>query len=162
MSKKILPKTIKGLWFYGLAGSGKTFASSHVCLLIDRSFVIDGDVVRKFVSKDLAYSAADRATQTARIFGIGKIAIVNQMFPIMSSVSMSDDLVLKCANDRIAVIQIKRPFEQLQKVRDLYREAKNVVGVDLPLADLNTPTLENDGTCNFESILVDYVKSIAT
>lgn len=162
MSKKILPKTTKGLWFYGLAGSGKTFASSHLCSLIDHSFVIDGDVVRKFVSKDLAYSAADRAKQTARIFGIGKIAIANRMFPIMSSVSMSDDLVLKCANDRIAVIQIKRPFEQLQKVRDLYREEKNVVGVDLPLADLNTPTLENDGTCNFESILVDYVKSIAT
>ena len=162
MSKKILPKTITGLWFYGLAGSGKTFASSRVCAFIDRSFVIDGDVVRKFVSKDLAYSAADRATQIARIFGIGKIAIVNQMFPIMSSVSMNADLVIKCANDRIAVIQIKRPFEQLQKVRDLYREEKNVVGVDLPLADLNTPTLENDGTRNFESILVDYVKSIAT
>jgi len=162
MSKKILPKTTKGLWFYGLAGSGKTFASSHVCSLFDHSFVIDGDVVRKFVSKDLAYSAADRATQITRIFGIGKIAIENQMFPIMSSVSMSDDLVLKCVNDGITVIQIKRPFEQLQKVRDLYRVEKNVVGLDLPLADLNTPTLENDGTRNFESILVDYVKSIAT
>ena len=162
MSKKNLPKNINGLWFYGLAGSGKTFASSHVCSLIDHSFVIDGDMVRKFVSTDLTYCVADRMKQIARIFGIGKIAIENQMFPIMSSVSMSDDLILECANEKIAVIQIKRTFEQLQKVRDLYREEKNVVGVDLPLADLNTPTLENDGTRNFESILVDYVKSIAT
>ena len=38
----------------------------------------------------------------------------------------------------------------------------NVVGVDLQLADLNTPTLVNDGTCSFELILVDYVKSLAT
>ena len=162
MSKKSLPKTTKGLWFYGLAGSGKTFASSHVCSLIDHSFVIDGDMVRKFVSTDLAYSVADRAKQIGRIFGIGKIAIENQMFPIMSSVFMNDDLLLKCTSEKIAVIQIKRPFEQLQKVRDLYREEKNVVGVDLALADLNTPTLENDGTCSFEFMLVDYVKSVAT
>ena len=162
MSKKSLPKTTKGLWFYGLAGSGKTFASLLVNSLIDHSFVIDGDMVRKFVSTDLTYSAADRKKQIGRIFGIGKIAIENRMFPIMSSVSMSNDLVLKCANEKIAVIQIKRPFEQLQKVRDLYREGKNVVGVDLPLADLNTRTLENDGTCSFELMLVDYVKSVTT
>ena len=85
MSNKIFPKTAKGLWFYGLAGSGKTFASSHVCSLVDNSFVIDGDMVRKFVSTDLAYSATDRKKQILRIFGIGKIAIENQMFPIMSS-----------------------------------------------------------------------------
>ena len=162
MSKKTLPKTTKGLWFYGLAGSGKTFASSHVCSLIDHSFVIDGDMVRKFVSTDLTYCVADRTKQIGRIFGIGKIAIENQMFPVMSSVFMSDDLVLKCANEKIVVIQIKRPLEQLQKIRDLYREGKNVVGVDLPLADLNTPTIENDGTCSFEFRLVDYVKSFAT
>ena len=140
----------------------KTFASSHVCSLVDNSFVIDGDMVRKFVSTDLAYSATDRKKQILRIFGIGKIAIENQMFPIMSSVSMSHDLVLKCANEKILVIQIKRPFEQLRKVRNLYVEEKNVVGVDLPLANLNTSTLENDGTCNFELMLIDYVKSVAT
>lgn len=162
MSKKSLPKTTKGLWFYGLSGSGKTFASLLVSSSIDQSFVIDGDMVRKFVSTDLKYSVADRKKQIGRIFGIGKIAIENRMFPIMSSVSMSNDLVLKCANEKIAVIQIKRSFEQLQKVRDLYREGKNVVGVDLPLADLNTPTLENDGTSSFELMLVDYVKSVTT
>ena len=162
MGKKIRPKTIMGLWFYGLAGSGKTFASSQVCSFIDHSFVIDGDIVRKFVSTDLAYCATDRAIQIRRIFGIGKIAIENGMFPIMSSVFMSDDLVLKCASEKIAVIQIKRPFEQLQKVRDLYREEKNVVGADLPLADLNTPTLKNDGTGSFALMLIDYVKSVAT
>ena len=161
MANKIFPKIIRGLWFYGLAGSGKTFASLHVGSLIDHSFVIDGDMVRKFVSTDLTYCVADRTKQIGRIFGIGKIAIENQMFPIMSSVSMSDDLVLKCANEKIAVIQIKRPFEQLQKVRNLYREGKNVVGVDLPLADLNTPTLKNDGTCSFKLMLVDYVRSVA-
>ena len=85
------------MWFYGLSGSGKTFASSHLCSLIDHSFVIDGDMVRKYVSTDLTYTSADRNKQIGRIFGIGKIAIENQMFPIMSSVSMSDDLVLKCA-----------------------------------------------------------------
>lgn len=162
MSKNNSPKIIHGLWFYGLSGSGKTFASSHVCSLIDRSFIIDGDIVRKYVSSDLTYNAADRTKQIARIFGIGRIAIENQMFPIMSSVSMSYELVAKCANEKIEVVQIKRPFEQIQKVRNLYREEKNVVGVDLPLANLNTPTLENDGTSEFELMLVDYVKSVAT
>ena len=162
MGKKIFPKINKGLWFYGLAGSGKTFASSQVCSLIDYSFLIDGDIVRKYVSADLEYTAADRAKQIQRIYGIGKVAIENQMFPIMSSVFMTDEMVAKCAKDRITVIQIKRSFEQLKSVRNLYFEEKNVVGVDLPAPNLDTPALENDGTCNFEIILFDYVKSITS
>ena len=61
-------------------------------------------------------------------------------------------MLLKCISEKIAVIQIKRSFEQLQKALVICNGRENVVGVDLPLADLDTPTLENDGTCSFELI----------
>ena len=60
-------------------------------------------MVRKFVSTDLTHTSPI-VKQIGRIFGIGKIAIENRMFPIMSSVSMSNDLVLKCEM-KIAVIK---------------------------------------------------------
>ena len=56
-------KKITGIWFFGLAGAGKTFASQICGNLIDRSFLIDGDDVRKFVSFDLGYSEIDREIQ---------------------------------------------------------------------------------------------------
>ena len=155
-------KRFKGLWFYGLAGSGKSFASQFLKPVIANSFVIDGDVVREYISTDLAYSVEDRTKQIFRIFGIGKIAIINNKFPIMSSVSMSDNMLKTCDREDIAVVLIKRPMEQLKIVRHLYTSENNVVGVDLPLANLDTLTLENDGTKSFEITLTDYAKSFAT
>tara|TARA_Y100000991_G_C21745438_1_gene252339 strand:- start:4 stop:492 length:489 start_codon:yes stop_codon:yes gene_type:complete len=162
MTEIIIPKSLRGLWFYGLAGSGKTFASMFLRSFIARSFVIDGDVVRRFVSADLAYAADDRVKQINRIFGIGMIAIENSMFPIMSSVSMNEDLISKCSEEKIEVIQIERPLNQLKTVRNLYDGENNVVGVDLPLAKLETLNIANSGTSNFETLLTDYVKSISS
>lgn len=162
MKKCITPRRQKGLWLYGLAGSGKTYASIFLSPIISNSFLIDGDLVRELISTDLSYSAEDRSKQILRLFGIGKIAITNKKFPLISSVSMNANILKKCAIEEIAVVQIKRPMEQLKTVRHLYSGGKNVVGVDLPVADLNSKTLENDGTKNFEAVLIDYVKSFAT
>ena len=81
MSKKSLPKTTKGLWFYGLAGSGKTFASLLVSSLIDHSFVIDGDMVRKFVSTDLNYSVADHETD-GRFLALARLRLKTKCFQL--------------------------------------------------------------------------------
>ena len=161
MTKSAISLGVVGLWFYGLAGSGKSFASIFISSRIENSFIIDGDVVREHVSSDLAYSPEDRVKQISRIYGIGKIAITNKRFPIMSSVFMNEDLFLKCKKENIAVIQIKRPFKQLRLVRDLYLDENNVVGIDLPLPDLDAPVFLNDGTQKFENKLKDYAKSIS-
>ena len=160
MSENTNIEKVNGLWFYGLAGSGKTYASKFISQEIARAFVIDGDVVRKHVSVDLGYSDEDRKIQVSRIFGIGNIALENGMFPIMSSVTMTNNLLKSCQNMSIAVIRVDRPFEQVRAVRDLYNGQINVVGVDVSLQELNTLTFLNDGTENFSRELMGYVKGI--
>ena len=151
---------MNGLWFYGLAGSGKTYASEFLSQRIARAFLIDGDAVRNNVSVDLGYSEDDRKIQISRILGIGHIALRNGMFPIMSSVTMTNDLLKSCQNLSISVIRIDRPFEHVKAVRDLYNGQKNVVGVDQSLQELDTLALLNDGTENFDRELMGYANGI--
>lgn len=161
MIKNTGTKLPKGFWFYGLSGSGKSYASIVLGSFINDSFIIDGDVVRKHISTDLGFSNEDRVKQITRIYGIAQLCLENSKCPIISSVLMSEELLKKCVEDRIFVIKIERAFEQLKQVRDLYDGEKNVVGVDLPLADLDVPTLINDGTPNFKKALIEYVKTIS-
>ena len=42
-------------------------------------FIIDGDIVRKFISYDIGYSIKDREIQISRILGIIKLALINNL-----------------------------------------------------------------------------------
>ena len=64
-------KQYKGIWFYGLSGTGKTFSSKFIKKIIKKnSIVLDGDDVRKYISLDLGYAEKDRKIQIKRILGI--------------------------------------------------------------------------------------------
>ena len=140
---------IKGIWFYGLSGSGKTFASSICKEIYPNAFIIDGDDVREYLSYDLSFSVSDRKIQVNRILGISKLALKNSVFPIASSVTMHADLLRECEDLCIKVILLNRPFEQLKKVRSIYKENTNVVGKDISLGRFNTITLQNHGNSDF-------------
>ena len=53
----------KGIWFYGFSGSGKSHISKILHKKIDNSVVLDGDIIRKYVSTDLNYSKEHRIIQ---------------------------------------------------------------------------------------------------
>ena len=148
-----MKKKIKGIWFYGLAGSGKTFASQKISKLINNSFIIDGDLVRQNVSFELGYTPDDRKKQLLKVFGITKIALYNNYFPIISTVSMYKNIFKKCKEEKILIIKIVRPMEQILKLRKIYDVGKNVVGVDIDLKDFRTRILENSGEISFENTL---------
>ena len=65
----------KGVWFFGLAGSGKTFASNILRKKFHNSFIIDGQEVRKHISFDLGYSFLDREIQLERLFGLSQVVL---------------------------------------------------------------------------------------
>ena len=67
----------KGLWLFGLSGSGKTYLSKKISKKIKKSFIVDGDEIRKFVSFDLGYKKSDRVKQNKRVLGLAKIIIKN-------------------------------------------------------------------------------------
>ena len=65
-------KIITGIWFFGPSGCGKTFASKFITRHKKNYIIIDGDVVRKYISFDLGYSKQERDKQIKRVYGIAK------------------------------------------------------------------------------------------
>ena len=87
-------KKIKGVWLFGLSGSGKTFLSKKILKKKNKSFLIDGDLFRSLISFDLGYSKADRTQQNKRVLGLAKIVIKNGYFPVISSVYLDPKFFL--------------------------------------------------------------------
>lgn len=158
--KRRLSMRTQGIWFYGLSGSGKSYAACLLAKKIQRSFLLDGDAVRNRISTDLDYSKADREIQIKRIWGISMLTIDNGYFPIASSVTMSEEILELCNNNFINVIEIVRPKSQLYQVRDLYEHAKNVVGKDIMQAQLSTDKLFNDGSKHFDLKVLQIAQQI--
>lgn len=135
---------MKGFWLYGMAGAGKTTASEHLAALQHNAFLIDGDVVRRYISKDLGYAEADREIQIDRVLGISMLALDNQMVPIASTVFMNEQTLAKANKAGIAVIEICRNRDDLAQERNLYDGTHdNVVGMSLSLPNLPTTKIEN-------------------
>ena len=147
----------KGLWFYGLSGAGKTYASNIAAGTIQKSFVIDGDDVRKYISSDLGYTASARETQVSRVLGLSKIALNNKCFPIISTVTMTAAAYEECKSLSIEIVQISRSKQQLKDVRDLYSNSSNVVGNDIKFQLYNTFSIFNCGTKNFRRNVIEFI-----
>ena len=147
---------IQGIWFYGLAGSGKTFASRCLIKTLEKGFMIDGDNVRKFISTDLGYTFDHRKIQLERLLGISKLALLNGFVPIVSSVSMNTDILDACRHIGIDVIEIQRSEIERYRERSIYLTEINVVGVDIPFEPLNTHKIINCGTNLFERDILKY------
>ena len=144
-----------GIWFYGLAGSGKTFAAKIVSAMISNPFLIDGDEVRRLISFDLDYTPEDRKIQLQRIIGLAEIAIKNAQYPIITTVSMNSEIVRKCKVLDLQVVQVLRSYDQILSARKLlYTDTKNVVGKDITQEKLTTKTIFNDGSDEFEKLVL--------
>ena len=61
----------------------------------NKSFIIDGDEVRKFIGFDLGYKKPDRIKQNMRVLGLAKIVIKNGFYPIISSVYLDPKVFIE-------------------------------------------------------------------
>ena len=140
-----MSKNYKGIWFFGLSGSGKTFLSEILFKKIKKSVIVDGDKVRKYISSDLKYSKKDREKQINRLFGLGKIIIDSNKFPIISSVYFNNKVLNLCKKNGIYVLKIKRINSDLiKKNNPTYKNKKNVVGIDLQYENMNIDIIVNN------------------
>lgn len=145
---------MKGIWFFGLSGSGKTYASKFLKSKIDKSFIIDGDIVRKNISSDLDYDIKSREIQINRILGITKIVIVNKYFPIISTVYMNKKIANNLKRLDISLYFIKRNMDDIFISHPTYKKNKiNIVGKDINYEKFEYKTLKNDEE-NFCNILI--------
>jgi len=145
-----MSRNYKGIWFFGLSGSGKTFLSKILFKKIKKSVIIDGDKVRKYISSDLKYSKKDREKQINRLFGLGKIIIESNKFPIISSVYFNKKVLSLCIKNEIYVLRIDRnEYGLMKKNNPTYNLKKNVVGIDLQYENMNNDVLDNNEKKNF-------------
>ena len=127
-----MKKKYRGIWFYGLSGSGKTYISKILKKNIKKSIIIDGDIVRRLVSTDLNYSKRDREIQIKRVLGFTNIAIKSNIFPITSTVYLNKEINDECKKNKILTVRIiRKNFKDIQKKHKTYKNKSDVVGRDI-------------------------------
>lgn len=133
----------KGIWIFGLSGSGKTYISKKISKKIKNSFLIDGDEVRKLISFDLGYKKSDRVKQNKRVLGLAKIVIKNGYFPIISSVYLDPKIFRQAKKAKIRVVNVIRS-KNLTNLK--LKNKKNIVGKHIKQPKIKCEILENNGT----------------
>jgi len=165
------------LWMTGLPGSGKTTLSVQLDLELRergyRTFVLDGDVLRKTLNADLGYSEADRrenirrAGEVAALFaGTGTIVIAAFISPYHED---RDRLRARQGglfheiwlSTPVSVCEARDPKGMYARARK--GELKDFTGVSAPYEDPETPELTLDtsqlGIDTCISRLTEYVEA---
>lgn len=155
------------LWFTGLSGSGKSIIADKVAeklkergLRIER---LDGDIVRKSLTKDLGFSENDRNENIKRVTFVAKLLSRNDVGVIASFISPYREIrnhVRKEVTNFIEVytkcpldVCIQRDPKGLYK-KALNGEIENFTGVSHPYEEPENPEilLETDKESIEESV----------
>ena len=133
------------VWFTGLSGAGKT----TICRAVATELlayglpieVIDGDVIRKHLCKDLGFSKSDRDENIRRIAFVSKLLTRNGTVVLVSAISpyrAAREEARKAIGDFIEVY-VSTPLEicELRDTKDLYQKAREgkvrgMTGIDDP------------------------------
>lgn len=144
----MITKKYKGVWFYGLAGSGKTVASQFLKKKIKNSIVLDGDKIRKFVSFDLGYTIKERKIQIERILGLVNLSLESKVFPVVSTVYMNEKMKKKLRKKKIFLINVIRNLNNIKNRKKIYnKNTHNVVGIDIKIPKIkNEFIIENNSS----------------
>jgi adenylylsulfate kinase len=146
-------------WFTGLSGSGKTVIAREVeRTLADRGLlctVIDGDLLRAGLNRDLGYTETDRQENVRRAAEVaamflehGFIVLVPMITPYASSRAQ---LRRRFADGNYAEIYVRCPLDTCERrdPKGLYRRARTgeiegLTGIDAPYEPPMEPDLELD------------------
>ena len=149
-------------WFTGLSGAGKSTLSNAIKNKLDgmlgdtnKVFILDGDVIRKGLNKDLGFSAEDRAENIRRISEVsklfamsGQICFVAFISPYSKDRNFAKDIhreskipFYECfINAPLEVCESRDPKGLYKKARA--GEIKNFTGVSDPYEAPSTPDLD--------------------
>ena len=74
------------IWIVGLSGSGKTYLSKKLYNQIKgKKILVDGDIVRKYITYNLKYSKSDRKKNSLLISNLCKF-LESQRFTVICSI----------------------------------------------------------------------------
>jgi adenylylsulfate kinase len=167
----------KVIWFTGLSGSGKSSLANEVSRILFecniKVFVLDGDITRLGLNKDLGFSLLDRKENIRRVSEVAKLFVESGTVVLTSFISpiAQDRLVAKqiIGEEDFIEVFIDCPLEICEKrdVKGLYAKArkgeiKNFTGIDSPYEiplnpDITINTAEKS-ISECANIIVDTIK----
>ncbi len=149
------------VWLTGYSGAGKTTIALVLKALLDAestpAIVLDGDVIRRGLNRDLGFSEGDRAENIRRVAELarllvdaGQIAIVALISPMRGD---RDAARARFAPSQFVEVFVDTPLEvaEARDVKGLYRRARagdlpNFTGVSSPYEAPQCPELHVDTT----------------
>ena len=150
-----MKKNYKGIWFYGLSGSGKTYISKVISKKVSNTILVDGDNVRKGICNNLSFSPEDRSENIRRIGEIAKLMLDAGLIVCASFVSPfeKDRIMVKqiVGADNFFEIFVSTSLEECEKrdTKGLYAKARrgeisDFTGISSPYELPLYPDLEID------------------
>ncbi len=144
------------LWFTGLSGAGKTTISQRVAHHLKqqghRVELLDGDIIRQNLTRDLGFSKADRDENIQRIGFVAHLLCRNGVYVLVAAISPYADArqrVRDLIGKNFIEIYVNSPIEvcEARDVKGLYKKArlgeiKNFTGIDDPYEPPLNPELE--------------------
>jgi len=144
------------IWFTGLSGSGKSTLAvqleAQLHTLGFKTYLLDGDNIRKGINNDLGFSLADRTENIRRIAEVSKLMLDAGLIIISAFISPfhADREMVKeiVGEDRFTEIFINCPLEICEKrdTKGLYKKARqgfirDFTGIDSPYEVPENPDL---------------------
>lgn len=159
------------LWFTGFSGAGKSTMADAIYenLKKDEYEVerLDGDIVRKYLTKDLGFSREDRAENIKRVAYVCSLLSKHKIGVVASFISpykIERDMVRKMC-DNFIEIHVNTPIEICEKrdTKGLYAKArrgeiKNFTGISDPYEKPENPEITI--LCNGENKNDEISKNI--
>jgi bifunctional enzyme CysN/CysC len=164
------------LWFTGLTASGKsTLANAlhkRIAMTGVKSFVLDADMIRHGLNKDLGFGPEDRKENIRRLAEVSRLFVEAGVITLVASISpYREDREFARSlmdEDTFVEVYVKCPLQECER-RDpklLYKQAraggvKEISGISAPYEEPEIPeiTLETDKLSVDDSvtILMDYL-----
>lgn len=135
------------IWFTGLSGAGKTtlaLALQNALLKLQhKTFLIDGDMLRKSMGHDLGFSKEDRSINVGRAIQLahdkikeGHIVIVSLISPYLEDRALAKSMI---GPSQFKEVYVNTPLSVCEErdSKGLYQKARlglisNMTGIDAP------------------------------
>ncbi len=89
-------KTAASIWISGLSGSGKSTLATGLSYFLESTgkqvVILDGDVVRKGINRDLGYSTIDRMENIRRVAEMTKLFSENGIITVCAFITPTEEI----------------------------------------------------------------------